>query len=258
MSDGQLRSRIRAWEREQTWAPRYVGNELAGTRQAADAQRQTAALRAAEAAAATDEPERARLAAEARDAAALADVLDARAGQLQQLDDARAEYLTHTAATRAGADIARYLLAERHANDTEPEQRVTAQEWLAAERAVRAADDEHRPIMERDLVEDTMRDTGRATETADHDVDTVEPDIREIAAREAAPVREDEVRVPSADEVAVALAQANRSITEIKARAALDERADAERAEQVARWHIDDVQLDDARADNLVYDLGRE
>lgn len=38
MSDGALRSRIRAWEREQTWAPGYVGNELAGTRQAADTQ----------------------------------------------------------------------------------------------------------------------------------------------------------------------------------------------------------------------------
>ncbi|GAA4535840.1 hypothetical protein [Pseudonocardia xishanensis] len=49
MSDEQLRVRIRATEREAVWAPRYVANELTGTHQAADAQRRTAALRAAEA-----------------------------------------------------------------------------------------------------------------------------------------------------------------------------------------------------------------
>ncbi|MGD9528652.1 MAG: MobF family relaxase [Pseudonocardia sp.] len=255
MSDGQLRARIRAWEREQTWAPRYVGNELAGTRQAADTQRQTAALRTAEAAAAPDEAERTRLHAEARDAAALADVLDERAAQLQQLDHARAEYLAHTAATRAGADVARYLLAERHAGD-EPEPQVTAEEWLTAERDARTIDDDHRPITEHDLTDDTTRDTDRAHEDASAVVE-VEPDLRNVAAREPKPVREDDVRVPSADEVAAALAQADRAITEINTRAALDEQADAaERAEQLARWHTDDVQLDAVRDDELVYDRG--
>jgi len=50
MSTGAHRARIRAWEREQAWAPRYVGNELAGTRQAAVHHHQTAQLRRAEAA----------------------------------------------------------------------------------------------------------------------------------------------------------------------------------------------------------------
>ncbi len=54
MSDGQLRIRIRAWEREQAWAPPRVVNELAGTTQAATRHRQTVTLRAAEAHAATD------------------------------------------------------------------------------------------------------------------------------------------------------------------------------------------------------------
>jgi hypothetical protein len=35
MSDGQLRMRVRAYEREQTGAPRHVANELAATIQAA-------------------------------------------------------------------------------------------------------------------------------------------------------------------------------------------------------------------------------
>jgi hypothetical protein len=261
MSDGALRSRIRAWQREQAWAPRYVGNELAGTRQAADTHRQTAALRAAEAAAARDDTERAQLETEAREAGALADLLDTRVGQLQQLDNARAEYLAHTAATRAGADVARYLLTERHAGDAEPEQQVTAEEWLAAERAARAQDDAHRPITEHDVADHAAQDIDQAAQRAEYVADAaIEPDIREIAAREPAPVREDEVRVPSADEVAAALARATRSITEIRTRALLDEQADAaERAEQLARWHTDDMQLDDARADDsLVYHRGVE
>ena len=65
------------------------------------------------------------------------------------------------------------------------------------------------------------------------------------------------MRVPSAEEVAAALDQADRAITEITARAALDEQADAaERAEQLARWHTDDVQLDAVRDDELVYERG--
>lgn len=47
-TDGQLRMWVRAWQREQAWGPRYVGHELAGTRQAAAHQHQTAALRRAE------------------------------------------------------------------------------------------------------------------------------------------------------------------------------------------------------------------
>jgi hypothetical protein len=89
MSDCQLRMRIRAWEREQAWAPWHVGNELAGTHQAAARQHQTAALRRAEAMAADDPAERARLEQDAAEAAALAAVLEARAAELQQLDGAR-------------------------------------------------------------------------------------------------------------------------------------------------------------------------
>jgi hypothetical protein len=75
--------------------------ELAGTRQAAAHHHQTAALRQAEATAATDPAQRARLAEEARGAVALAETLDRRAEELQELDDARALWLAHTAGTRA-------------------------------------------------------------------------------------------------------------------------------------------------------------
>ncbi|WP_246633755.1 MobF family relaxase, partial [Pseudonocardia nigra] len=121
LSDGQLRVRVRAYERETTWGPRFVGNELAGTHQTAAAHRQTAALRAAEADAAPEPGARARLQQEAAQAAALADVLDTRAAQLQKLDDDRAAFLAHTAGTRAAAERAKAELAARHVDDTEPE-----------------------------------------------------------------------------------------------------------------------------------------
>ncbi|MHA6629148.1 MobF family relaxase [Pseudonocardia sichuanensis] len=147
MSDGQLRIQIRAWEREEAFGPRYVANELAGTRQAAASHRQTAALRAAEADAAADPTEQDRLRQEAAEAAALADTLDTRAEQLEEIDDARATFLAHTATTRANAEEARFVLAERQA-DAVPEQQVTAQEWLDAARAAAAAEDRHREILD--------------------------------------------------------------------------------------------------------------
>ena len=87
------------------WAPRYVANELAGTRQIAERHRQTAALRTAEAATATGN-ERAQLERHAVEAAALAATLDARAAELAIVDQARSRWLLHFAATRADADRA--------------------------------------------------------------------------------------------------------------------------------------------------------
>jgi hypothetical protein len=158
LSDGQLRVRVRAHEREATWAPRYVGNELAGTHHATATYRQSAALRLAEADSASEPAEQQRLRAEAAQAHALADTLDARAAELQQLDDARAHWLAHTAGTRAAAERAKAELAARHVDDTEPEQQVTAEEWLAAHRAALAQDEPHRDITETDVRDADLAD----------------------------------------------------------------------------------------------------
>ncbi|WP_300007459.1 MobF family relaxase [Pseudonocardia sp.] len=238
MSDGQHRARIRAWEREQAWGPRYVGNELAGTCQAAAHHHHTATLRRAEAAGTPDPAEEARLHREAEAAAALAETLDGRAVELQGLDDARGTFLAHTAETRAAADRSRLLLAERHADDAEPEQLVTAEEWLAADQQARAEDDAHRAITEHDLADEPAADT---VDRGHDGAEVLVPDLRDIAAAEPAQKDEDSVRVPTADETADALTRAGRALAEINARAALDERADVEnRAEQLTRWHTDD------------------
>ncbi|MCE3552838.1 relaxase domain-containing protein [Pseudonocardia sp. RS11V-5] len=223
MSDGQLRVRVRAAEREENWAPRYVANELAGTHQSADAHRRTAALRAAEAETA-DEP--AALLRQSREAAALADVLDRRAEELQQVDDARARWLAHTAATRAAGERAQAELALRHAGE-EPEPAVTAEEWLAAHRADQAVEDRHREITEEYELDAEPRERVRP-----------DTDIREQNRSDDHSV--DTVRVPSADETAVAIEQAHRALAEIEARDAYDaHQQEVLRAQPVADLDLD-------------------
>jgi hypothetical protein len=247
MSDGQLRVRIRGYEREAAWGPRYVANELAGTRQAAERHRTTAALRAAEAHAAADPTERALLEQEAADATALAEILDTQAAELQAADDARAAWLVHTAETRAAADRARMELSNRDATSGQEEHTTTAEEWLAVQAEAQRADDAHRRIAaEADLTDlASQRDADvRAVEEKPHAdaAQTAVPDIREVAAVEPAQAAEDVVRVPTADETAAAVARAQRALAEIDQRRVADERRAAEeaRAEQLARWHETD------------------
>ena len=72
-------------------------------------------------------------------------------------------------------------------------------------------------------------------------VEVPEPDVREIAAAEPAPIGEDVVRVPSADETARAIEDANRALIEMQAREAADSQAEEEhRAAELTRWHTDD------------------
>jgi len=268
LPDGQLRVRIRAWERELPWAPRYVGNELAGTRQAAATQRHIAALRRAEATATTDTAKRAQLPREAVEAAALADVLDSRAIDLQKLDDARAAFLAHTAGTRAAAERSKVELAARHVDDAEPEQHVTAEEWLNAHRAAQAEDDTRRAITETDVavdhdekVQDVERDIVEVEALSHEHVEIPERDLREIAADEPAPVDEDVVRVPSAVETSEAIENANRALIEMRARDATDaQEAEQHRAAELTRWHVEDQTIeatvadDDAATDGIIGD----
>jgi hypothetical protein len=252
--------RVRAAEREAAWAPRYVGNELAGTHQAAARHRQLAAVRAAEATASPDSHYQAQLRREAAQAAALADLLDARAEQLHALDDARARWLAHTAATRAAADRAQAELAARNTDADTGAPAVTAQEWLDAHRAADAAEDPHRQITEADLDDrspSVERDEPRPTDLDAAPVTDLR-DLRDLAAGEPPQVDEDAIRVPTADETAAAIERAQRAIAELRARDAVDLReADEHRAQELTCWH----QADEAGlADEAGYDdaAGRE
>ncbi|WP_075333723.1 MobF family relaxase [Pseudonocardia sp. Ae717_Ps2] len=240
LSNGQLRMRVRAYERELAAAPRYVGNELAGTRQAAARYEQDAALRRAEAENAGQQTERERLTVEAEQAAALARTLTERAAELQQVDDARGRWLLHTTQTRLQAELSKAELASRDATD-DPADHVTAEEWMTAHLAAQAEDEQHREITEADLIADR--------DPADHDdAATHEANLHDAAPRSGA--SEDVVRVPTADEAADSVAHAGRVLDEIAYRDALDEQDSEQhdRHQQFNQWHYDDQTTKQANA----------
>ncbi|WP_370588577.1 MobF family relaxase [Pseudonocardia sp. C8] len=239
LSNGQLRMRVRAYERELAAAPRYVANELAGTRQAAEAQRQNAAVTRATIDTTPDHAERDRLAEQAADAEAMATVLEQRAAQLQEIDDARSAWLAHTAQTRVQAELSKAELSARDAAD-DPDDRVTAAQWKAAHDAAMAEDEQHREVTEDD-VHDAPEDVeavGWCEDEAGEVADSLREDVRGIADSRPAPVLEDAVRVPEAAETTDHLNHAGRILDEIRYRdTAVDDQE--ERAAELARWHTD-------------------
>ncbi|MGQ0842801.1 MAG: MobF family relaxase [Sporichthyaceae bacterium] len=220
MSTGQLLVRIRAWEREQAWAPRYVANELAGTSRAAAAAHVDASLRRAEADATAD-PENAELLRRgAFEAAALATLLDARCVDLIEADAARAGWYAHTAATRAAADRAKLELATRDLPNVAP---ITAEQWLATHRAEQRSADRHRPITsDADFANDRSADL--ALLDGGRPLANCPPESAALGRAVIAP-DEDEIRVPTAEQTAETLARARGALAEIARR----DRADAQR-----------------------------
>ena len=181
------------------------------------------------------------------------------------MDDARARWLAHTAGTRAAGRRAEVELAGRHVDDAEPEQRVTAAEWLDAHREAVVEDDCHRDITEIDVVEvddpcaeESAAAEGHAAPAADEVVELPERDIREVTATEPPPVGEDVVRVPSADETADALSGASRALAEIRAREVAEQQEETEhRATELTRWHaIDQAAGEAIDADEHVDEMG--
>jgi hypothetical protein len=266
MSDGQLRARVRAYQREEAWAPNYVAPELSGTKQAARRHRGTAEVRAAEAATASDEARRAQLEREALQAGALADVLDRQAAQLEKADEIRAHWYAHTAATRAAEQRARVELSARGVDPDADDRDTNAEQWLAAHRADQAAEDQHRKITD----EHDLRDVAQEREAA-HRVVEPEPsvdaaetnlaDVRDQAAadRKREPRAPDNwTRVPTAEETSESITRAQRALAELEARRAQDERRahDEARARQLTDWHHRD-RAADARNNERDRDVGR-
>jgi conjugative relaxase-like TrwC/TraI family protein len=248
MSDGRLRLRVRAYEREQAWAPPSVANKLAGTIQAAEHHHQTATLRTAEADAATEPGERAKLLREAHGHTALARMLGNEVPTLRELDQTHQEFVEHTAGSRFAAQRAIAELANRGATDTDAEPPVTAQEWLQAHHQAMAQEDPYRDITEADLTDDTpaTTDTGADTQTDDERSaahEGWEEDLREVASREPANLDEAEVRAYTPDEAHDAVARARRAVEEMQRRAAADsarEAEDADQAERLSQWQAAD------------------
>ncbi|WP_307799066.1 MobF family relaxase [Pseudonocardia alni] len=231
LSDGALRMRVRAYERQHAWAPRYVANELAGTRQAAEHHRGAATLHRAEADAATDPARAAELRQAADGAAALAAELDRRTGELEEVEAARGRWLLRTAVDRDKHDRAVIALAHRNSDRDAPDERVTADEWLTAHDEAMRAEDQHRSITEHDL-DDGPVDEHQALDDGPV-LETAVPDLRETAATEPRERHEDDVRVPSTAESEDAVTRARRALDEIQAQEVYEADLDTPEARDV-------------------------
>jgi conjugative relaxase-like TrwC/TraI family protein len=233
MSTGRLHLRVRAYQREQAWAPRHVANELAGTIQAATTQRERATLRTAEAVATTDPERHAHLERQAAAAAALADTLETQVGTLRGLHDERASWWAHTAGTRVAAERAQAELSARRASEDATDDRTTAEEWMRAHEEAMRAEDTHREITDE-------------SDFTDHDARTAagtgSDDLRQVADAEPDPADEHAVRVPTAAETADSVRRAQRALEEIRRREAEDAAREAgeQRTAELVRWHRDD------------------
>ena len=237
MSDGSLLLRVRAYRREEAWAPAYVADELDGTAREAARRRQDAVLFAARAGTAP-EADRDALRRTAAEAAAYADVLDQRVRDLTEADHARAGWYVHTAETRAAADRARAELADRGIDPDAPADAITVPDWLAGRDALVRAEDTYRPITsEADLV-DTRGETDLVNAQATDTVETGIPDIRDTATAEPAAALADEGRgrVATAERTAAAVERAQRALLELRARATADARV-ADEARQIEEAH---------------------
>lgn len=148
MSEGQLRVRVTAWEREQTWAPAYVNDEMRATGQAVARHEQDAAILDAQAAVEADAVRAAELADEAAGRREVAEQLRTVQANLERVAEERAAWYVETAATREAGERARRELVDRGKDLGAEPDRVTAEEWLAAEAKARVEDDAHRPITE--------------------------------------------------------------------------------------------------------------
>jgi hypothetical protein len=244
LTDGQLRARSHALTREETWAPRFVADELAATHEQAAKARTDAEIWAARAETTVDPTDAERLRDSAAEAARRADELTGRTESLEAADEARAAWYAHTAVTRDKAMRARSELQARGIDPEDPEDRVTAQAWLQAYRTEQAEAECHRAIHVEDLCDATLATGASRRELDSGEVADFAPaDVRDLSTADATECADPAQRrhVPSADATADAVARAQTALTEIAARETLREPGgDDCRQEQLVRWKHQD------------------
>jgi hypothetical protein len=183
-------------------------------------------------------------------------------------DEARSVWFAHTAVTRDNAHRARTELTARGIDPDDPDDRVTASEWLEVHHAEQAADDLHREIRdEHDLYDSDLHDdTATQTDPASVELENARVDIRDTSTADAAETQDpaQRHRVPTADETAHAVGRAQAALAEITSRQEADALREAHtadefvRRDQLAQWGTDDTTNDDSTADQRDHDIARE
>jgi hypothetical protein len=259
MTEGRLRCRVAAYEREQAWAPRYVADELEAAHEALRRHRDDATVWAARADTEIDPLGADQLRAAAEQAAAAAEQLAVQVEALEQADAARTAWWLETAVTRDNAERSRVGLALRGIDPDDPAEQHTSTEWLDLEHAAREAEDVEREIHdEHDLTDHPSHH--EPDHPSDEDaVGVVEPaprDIRDTSTPDPSEYADpaDPRRVPVPDRTADIVERGQAAVAEIEQRAHAEDAAraradeaepddDARRAE-LARWADDDTSDD--------------
>lgn len=178
LSDGALRARVAAWEREKSWAPPHADDAMRQSEQQAERARQEAVL----ARSVGDEETAARIEAEAQRQAAIVRTMD-------RVAAGRSAWNTDTAETRAVGERAAEELRSRGIAPGEEPDRTTAEEWMAADRAAREADDAHREITERDVEDPVAEEVRRVLPEPDRTGEVIlrspEPDAPDRSSQRA-------------------------------------------------------------------------
>lgn len=116
-SDAALREMVSRYEREKSWAPTYMGEELSEARQMVLRYEEKAILAQADADQCTDDAERAELESQARGYEDLVSNLSERVEVMEQVDAARSAWYEETAPAREAAEAARDELDRRGLDD---------------------------------------------------------------------------------------------------------------------------------------------
>jgi hypothetical protein len=187
MSEGRLRNRIQAWEREQGWQPRYADALLRQTEADLQTARQAAALAAARAEQA-DRAGEAGQAAKWRTEAAThhesATLKAAAAASLTRDAEAYTHWAFHTAVTRDHAERARAEAERRGINPgTLPGDATTTEDWLTHQTEAITAEDEWRPITEADLADVNVTTRHQQDDIAD--LEPTDPDSADASGGDA-------------------------------------------------------------------------
>ncbi|WP_433291537.1 MobF family relaxase [Pseudonocardia sp. CA-142604] len=224
LTNGALRARVRAYERQEVWGPAYVGDQLEQAYRVAQDATADAELWAARAAAATTPEEAEQLRAASEEARAKAAKAQHDAELLEAVDGVRAEWYEHTAPSREMAERSRTELESRGVDIDDPAGQVTTYEWLEAERQARQEDDVDRDIVEEDLADD------------DQDVDA-------LGASDAPEITADlgEMSADEPEDMRATVAKAQEALARVRAEREQNKVVDAGGPVDVARWEDEDV-----------------
>jgi conjugative relaxase-like TrwC/TraI family protein len=261
LSEGALRVRVKAWERELQWAPPNVDQEMRATGQTVARYEQEAAILRARAETVADASERAALEQEAADKQALAQSMREVEAHLAETAEQRAAWYVETAVTRELADRARSALAAQGRDISAEPDRVTAEEWLQVHEEAMRAEDPYRLI-----TEDDVRDEGYDEQDQTDGMEFVEVKFSE-KVESAAEDREMPAGVPAPAEAEAAAVAARLAAEEIADRRSAEaahaeataqaESAAAEAQEREQAWRREDelVQREaaESRQDELAY-----